>query len=73
MAASILPLPGSKHGPCDVTCQHKDCAATRLMAEKVCGFCKQPIGFDVEFYTDPDNREELVHAECFEDSLEFNR
>jgi hypothetical protein len=68
MATGVLPKPGSKLGPCEPDCAHRDCACTRKMAATVCGLCPEQIGYDTEFY---DDRElGLVHAECLEKHYE---
>lgn len=74
MAASTLPEPGkvvrgTEIGPCVDPCEHTDCAQTREMAASICRFCNEPIGYEVRFYTDPDNKEHLVHALCLEISI----
>jgi hypothetical protein len=64
MATGVLPKPGTKWGPCEDGCIHKDCTQTRAMAIAICGLCPEQIGYDTEFY---DDREfGLVHAECLE-------
>jgi len=50
MAASALPRPGTQLGPCEDTCEHRDCAATRALAAAPCFDCGQPIGYDTRFY-----------------------
>lgn len=74
MAASRLPRPGTKLGPCK-RCQHIDCSETRDMAEGVCRICSEPIGYDRRFYRDdivgdrgPETKA-YVHASCLEDSI----
>lgn len=85
MAAGTLPKPGTKLGPCKSKrdgvvkgCSHRDCLTTRRMAEEVCRFCGDMIGYDRRFYTDPQNTRavrgdselsgpSLVHADCLED------
>ncbi len=67
MAAGILPKPGSEYGPCEGTCNHRDCAETRQTAAKVCEFCKMPIGYGVRFYDDVAG---ICHANCLEDYLD---
>jgi hypothetical protein len=64
MAASALPRPGSKYGPCEDPCQHTDCAETRRMAERNCAGCAEKIGYERAFYRDG---EDLIHATCAED------
>lgn len=49
MAWSIIAAPGMKGGPCKGKCAHRDCAASRAEAEKVCPGCEKLIGFDVAF------------------------
>lgn len=70
MAASILPAPGSKHGPCADACKHLDCARTRRDAAEVCRLCTRAIGYGVRYYSDPDapTPTALVHATCLEDA-----
>jgi len=67
MAAGRLASPGTEFGPCESTCEHVDCNATRTMAESICHFCQKPIGYDKRFYMEPDKT--LVHAICFEDAV----
>lgn len=78
MAASMLPKPGSKFGPCQPSCAHRDCAITTRMAGEACRFCDKAIGYDTRFFTDPKNTRDvrgdspeagpaLVHADCLED------
>jgi len=64
MAPGTLPRPGTTYGPCEGTCAHTDCAATRRMATSACPHCGQPIGYDALFYmTDAGT----AHARCEED------
>jgi hypothetical protein len=72
MAAGFLSQPGSKYGPCQPTCEHKDCALTRMMAETLCTICDQPIGYDTDFYRagDGTNPNRLDHALCAELQVE---
>jgi len=46
MAFSMIPAPGTKLGPCKSMCQHRDCAASRQEAEKVCPGCEKIIGYE---------------------------
>lgn len=69
MAWAFLPAPGSKNdrgeeiGPCvDERCGHADCAQTRAMAGKVCGFCNEPIGYGRGFFAVDGNV--LEHSAC---------
>lgn len=50
MAASALPAPGTEYGPCEPSCEHTDCAATRQMAARNCIGCAEKIGYDKRFY-----------------------
>lgn len=68
MAAGFLSPPGTKHGPCSPTCNHLDCEACRAMAESICPYCGQPIGYERLFYR-LDNTE-LAHADCVEERTE---
>lgn len=61
MASITLPAPGTKYGPCEPTCQHVDCAATRKQAAQVCPYCSKPLGFEV-FVTDAGDG--LAHETC---------
>lgn len=64
MAASVLPPPGATYGPCEGSCAHSDCRASREMAESICPICKDRIGYKCRFYDDA--RHGLVHAICVE-------
>ncbi len=46
MAATKIPAPGTKLGPCADECAHLDCRASREQATRVCGHCGEPIGYD---------------------------
>lgn len=69
MAAGILSLPGTKHGPCKNECKHKDCAGTRKMAESICPRCEKAIGYETRFYkiTGEITGTEYYHADCLEE------
>ena len=69
MAAGRLPKPGTEFGPCE-ECSHIDCAETRSMAQAVCHYCEEPIGYDRGFYQSDGA---LVHSSCFEDAIEEER
>lgn len=67
MAAGEIAPPGSKYGPCfEILCGHIDCKATRKMAAQFCRYCDQPIGYETRMYSDPLDRDKLVHAVCLE-------
>lgn len=71
MVSSFLSLPGSKIGPCEDECIHTDCAWQRSVAEWVCEFCGDPIGYETNFYNEGDSKEpNYVHAICLEDFIE---
>jgi hypothetical protein len=70
MAASRLPSPGTKLGPCKRKCEHRDCAETRRMSESICRICSKPIGYETRFYGDGPG---FVHAICLEDEVEAER
>lgn len=72
MAASTLPAPGTKYGPCENGCDHIDCNVTRGQAGEVCRFCDKPIGYEKRFYSDEEPGR-LAHADCLEDSIENER
>lgn len=72
MASISNPKPGTEFGPCKdyLTCHHTDCAATKRQVESRCPYCKEPIGFDRQFYTlDFNDTEMLAHAVCYENAL----
>lgn len=73
MAAGTLPHPGSEYGPCKEPCTHRDCAATREMAARVCPLCTHPIGYGVRFYQDSGDPGVFRHAECAEIAAEIDR
>jgi len=66
MAATRLPKPGTRLGPCASPCQHLDCASTRSHAEQPCPVCKAPIGYEVRYYC---HDGVFVHADCEEDAV----
>ena len=66
MAASIIPKPGSKLGPCK-RCEHIDCRELRTMAESLCHVCHKPIGYGVRYYRHDDFGGAYDHAICVED------
>lgn len=72
MAAASLAAPGTEYGPCEGTCEHTDCAATRRMAEAPCVRCREPIGYDVAFFREEggDPYTEIAHAKCVYAALE---
>lgn len=70
MAASTLHRPGTEYGPCPMPCEHVDCATTRQMANDVCHWCSEPIGFDTLFY---ETEQGLAHALCEEQAAEAHR
>ena len=77
MAVGKIPSPGSTFGPCKPTkehggvCNHPACTAKRRMAESLCQYCGEPIGYETLFYSAPDGAPEaLVHATCLEASIE---
>lgn len=69
MGYAVLPAPGTKLGPCEPRCQHRDCLDNRRLAESPCAICSKPIGYDTPFFSaKPGQAEPLVHADC-----EYNR
>jgi len=52
MSSIFISKPGTKYGPCVNKCDHKDCAESRADAAAPCVICGEPIGYDVDFYTD---------------------
>ena len=76
MAAGILPAPGTEYGPCVAPCRHRDCAATRRTALKVCRHCGAPVGYERRFYEEPgyvDADRRATHADCEERAIEAER
>ena len=69
MAAGVLSAPGTEFGTCAEPCLHTDCAGTRSIAETICRFYDEPIGYDRRIYNDAG----YVHASCLEDSIEQER
>lgn len=71
MAPGRLPKPGTQYGPCVEACQHKDCAAIRAMAERICPYCSEPIGYERGFYISGGERgESYAHSVCLEEAIE---
>jgi hypothetical protein len=68
VAASRIPRPGTKYGPCKEACAHIDCKAQREEAKTNCEFCHSAIGFGREFYYL--SADDLAHAECYERHIE---
>lgn len=64
MAAGVLSAPGTKYGPCENECKHKDCAEARKIAESICSKCQNAIGYETRFYKREDT---YVHADCVEE------
>lgn len=62
MAWGQLPKPGTRYGPCEPTCAHRDCAAARAMAAHLCRHCGKPIGYETAYVIDPDGLP--VHRDC---------
>ena len=67
MAAGFLSKPGTKLGPCEDSCEHRDCALTRKMAETVCHLCDEKIGYDTAFY---EVNSKYVHGACEHDRVD---
>jgi hypothetical protein len=63
MAASSLPAPGTEYGPCEPSCEHTDCAATRAMAGRNCAGCAEKIGYEKRFFREDDGS--LLHMACW--------
>lgn len=68
MTAGLIHNPGDQRGPCEGTCEHRNCALLRQDAENACALCGQPIGYAVPFYRSGDGKG-LAHAECSEREL----
>jgi hypothetical protein len=73
MAASILPKPGTKFGPCARSrhCAHRDCKETYAMAETPCRLCGSLIGYGVRFIRARLSGA-LAHELCVEHAIERN-
>jgi hypothetical protein len=72
MASGTLAAPGTKYGPCEGACEHRDCSHARQMAAVVCRICEQPIGFEKMFYDEHLHGKlcvDLVHAFCAEGEI----
>lgn len=68
MAAGILSSPGTKYGPCNEPCEHRDCNLTRQMAETKCAICNEPVGYEKRFYDlAVGHPMQLAHAVCYEE------
>lgn len=65
MGWARLDPPGQEYGPCKKPCEHRDCAATRAMANTICPLCESLIGYDRRYYREADG---LAHAACVEDA-----
>ena len=63
MAAGSIPAPGTRLGPCLDPCGHTDCAASRQMAQALCGLCRQAIGYETNFFM----QDRPEHARCVYD------
>lgn len=64
MSASLARI-GTTDAPC-ASCAHLDCLAARQIASERCRVCGSPIGFDAQFYTEPNAK---VHKTCLEAEL----
>ena len=67
MSATWISAPGTKYGPCKEACGHRDCAASRADAEKVCKYCGKFIGYETAYYADGPEKDRfasLVHQIC---------
>lgn len=69
MAYITLSKPGTEWGPCEGECEHRDCAATRENATKICRICDKPIGYENKFCGD-DTPGELVHWLCLLEEID---
>lgn len=62
------PAPGTKFGPCEGDCEHKDCAQLRRDSEKTCRICGGVIGYEsyigFEPATEPGEPHSIVHFSC---------
>lgn len=62
MAATHLPPPGTRLGPCADECAHLSCTATRAFAARACRACGQPLDYGRWFYVE--NAGTVIHALC---------
>ncbi len=60
MGILIIPTAGTENGPCNYECGHIKCQKMRYMANKICPFCKEPIGYERGFYK---NQGRLFHIQ----------
>lgn len=63
MAYGIVSTPGSKHGPCENSCHHRDCDQLKQLAEEICVYCGDPIGYDRR-YCHVKEEVTIVHWAC---------
>lgn len=74
MAASALSAPGTQYGPCANPFEHRDCAASREMAEAPCYYGDGVIGYERRFYMIQDGSSVYgpvyAHAVCHEEHVE---
>ena len=73
MAAGSIPRPRKKYGACAKACEHVDCKQSRETASKECPICKEPIGYEIDFYFDSENAGTPTHAVCLEAKIEKER
>lgn len=73
MASLSLPSPGTEYGPCVPACEHRDCAATRAMAESICRLCNGPIGYGRPCYGDEKAPGGFVHSVCLHEEIDRER
>lgn len=62
MASVVIPRPGSQLGPCEGSCEHRDCEQARADAALVCNGCGQPLGYQRHVYSDP---QDPWHESCY--------
>ena len=61
MGWGVIAAPGTKAGPCEGSCDHIDCQATRDEAARVCHHCEGQIGYETPYYRTDSGP---VHAAC---------
>ena len=67
MARGYFPERGSEYAPCEPSCHHTDCAATRRMMAGTCRICGKGFDFGQPYYTEEGI---AVHALCLEEEVE---
>ena len=70
MASSRITDQG-EFAPC-ADCTHIDCVQLRNTVQGTCRLCEEPIGYNRNYYLDPEKPKAYVHAVCLEDFYKKN-